>query len=103
MPLSYEQSAAEAARDSKVQEVTDSIDAKLLDGEYMRNNCMGNAVESYWDFVGKGELTEEEKALVKHAYLQAGWTNVTVYNSSEHSERGGLWCVKLTRNVTRQV
>jgi len=94
MPIGPNQMAED---NMSVEKVINLIDNLLQDKQWVKTNRRVGNGNSYFVFIGEGELTEYEKWNIGVSYGPegAGWSNVEVINSSENGERGGMWMVTL--------
>lgn len=80
------------------QQALQEIQSNLSDPKWVRNWTYGSPENPYFDIVLPGFATEGDKQAVIYKLLEAGWSNITVINSDENGERGGLVGIKFYRN-----
>lgn len=75
------------------REVLERVSERLTDALWVRDWQRGTKENPYWTITVRGEASEGDKREIEHALRSAGWPRVKMLNSSENSERGGLFAV----------
>lgn len=81
--------------ESSINAVDAEVTAKLQNPRYRRAMQYGTEDNPYWDVTVCGHLNAAEKTTLTQRWVDAGWHNVSVSNSSDNGERPGLVSVKL--------
>lgn len=85
--------SASPTNTQKLGLIESDIDDKLGNEEYVSNNY--SHVDKSISFTARHELTSTEKEELCKRYVNAGWVGLTVTNSSDNGERGGICSITL--------
>ena len=80
----------EPIRSDVVSHAESYLDTKLNNFQWKKDWRCGDLNSPFWEVIIPFELTTPEREHIIKIYKDAGWSSVTLRNSSDNDERAGL-------------